>query len=186
MVFGSFWYVLLNNLCIFVHNLSFLLDYDTPNFFLAFLTFIVVYNNLIPISLIVTIEVIHTHCFNWVISCSTVCLCCFRLSSLFKLTSLIWYSLCCLVIEKCCLWYAVYYMTWICTIHQETLQLWLGHRILMKSWDKLVLVQTVHKFLLHCTMMCVQVKFIFSDKTGTLTRNEMTLRKCSIAGIVYG
>jgi phospholipid-transporting ATPase len=31
-------------------------DLSTPNFFLEFLTFIIVYNNLIPISLIVTIE----------------------------------------------------------------------------------------------------------------------------------
>ena len=31
-----------------------------------------------------------------------------------------------------------------------------------------------------------QIKYIFTDKTGTLTRNVMTFRKCSIAGIVYG
>uniref|UniRef100_A0A1A9V9K6 Phospholipid-transporting ATPase n=1 Tax=Glossina austeni TaxID=7395 RepID=A0A1A9V9K6_GLOAU len=29
------------------------------------------------------------------------------------------------------------------------------------------------------------VKYIFSDKTGTLTRNEMVFRKCSIANLVY-
>ncbi|XP_036360551.1 probable phospholipid-transporting ATPase IA isoform X3 [Octopus sinensis] len=31
-----------------------------------------------------------------------------------------------------------------------------------------------------------QVKYIFTDKTGTLTRNIMEFKKCSIAGIVYG
>ena len=31
-----------------------------------------------------------------------------------------------------------------------------------------------------------QVEFIFSDKTGTLTRNEMVLMKSSIGGTVYG
>ena len=31
-----------------------------------------------------------------------------------------------------------------------------------------------------------QIEYIFSDKTGTLTRNVMEFRKCSIGGIVYG
>lgn len=30
-----------------------------------------------------------------------------------------------------------------------------------------------------------QIEFVFSDKTGTLTRNEMEFRECSIAGIPY-
>lgn len=31
-----------------------------------------------------------------------------------------------------------------------------------------------------------QIKYIFSDKTGTLTQNIMTFNKCSINGRSYG
>jgi phospholipid-transporting ATPase len=30
-----------------------------------------------------------------------------------------------------------------------------------------------------------QIEYIFSDKTGTLTRNEMEFRCCSVAGVAY-
>lgn len=30
------------------------------------------------------------------------------------------------------------------------------------------------------------VRYVFSDKTGTLTRNQMELKACSIAGVTYG
>ena len=31
-----------------------------------------------------------------------------------------------------------------------------------------------------------QVRFIFSDKTGTLTKNEMEFKKCFINNVIYG
>ena len=31
-----------------------------------------------------------------------------------------------------------------------------------------------------------QIQYVFSDKTGTLTRNIMVFKQCSVGGVVYG
>uniref|UniRef100_A0A673GFK1 Phospholipid-transporting ATPase n=1 Tax=Sinocyclocheilus rhinocerous TaxID=307959 RepID=A0A673GFK1_9TELE len=98
-------------------------DGGAANFGLNFLTFIILFNNLIPISLLVTLEVIkfvQAFFINWVSV---------RLSS---------ESSVCVMI------------------------------------------------LLLLSLSLIQVKYIFSDKTGTLTCNVMQFKKCTIAGVAYG
>jgi len=34
-------------------------------------------------------------------------------------------------------------------------------------------------------LLFVQVEYVFTDKTGTLTENDMQFRECSISGVKY-
>ena len=49
----------------------------------------------------------------------------------------------------------------------------------LKIWYLRKFTQIVHFY------VSLQVRYIFSDKTGTLTRNVMEFKKCSIGGISY-
>ncbi|XP_060682087.1 phospholipid-transporting ATPase IB isoform X1 [Hemiscyllium ocellatum] len=101
-----------------------LIGTDTANFGYNLLTFIILYNNLIPISLLVTLEVV-------------------------KFTQALFIN-----------WDMDMY-------HPET--------------DMPAMARTSN-----LNEELGQVKYIFSDKTGTLTCNIMQFKKCSIAGITYG
>uniref|UniRef100_A0A8C9AID3 Phospholipid-transporting ATPase n=1 Tax=Prolemur simus TaxID=1328070 RepID=A0A8C9AID3_PROSS len=94
------------------------------NFGLNFLTFIILFNNLIPISLLVTLEVV-------------------------KFTQ-------------------AYFINWDLDMHYE-------------PTDTAAMARTSN-----LNEELGQVKYIFSDKTGTLTCNVMQFKKCTIAGIAYG
>lgn len=47
-------------------------------------------------------------------------------------------------------------------------------------------MRCISVFLIVWRCCLVQIEYIFSDKTGTLTRNMMDFFKCSIGGEVYG
>eukprot|EP00124_Ichthyophonus_hoferi_P005556 Ihof_evm1s836 gene=Ihof_evmTU1s836 len=101
-------------------------NFERPeNGFRTFLTFIILYNNLIPISLYVTLEVVK-----------------YIQALVFINNDLDMY-------------------------HEES--------------DTPALVRTSN-----LNEELGQIQYIFSDKTGTLTRNIMDMRKVSIGGIVYG
>lgn len=94
------------------------------NFGLNFLTFIILFNNLIPISLLVTLEVVK--------------------------------------------FIQAYFINWDMDMHYE-------------PTDTSAMARTSN-----LNEELGQVKYIFSDKTGTLTCNVMQFKKCTVAGIAYG
>ncbi|XP_069487840.1 phospholipid-transporting ATPase IA isoform X2 [Ambystoma mexicanum] len=94
------------------------------NFGLNFLTFIILFNNLIPISLLVTLEVVK--------------------------------------------FIQAYFINWDMDMHYA-------------PTDTSAMARTSN-----LNEELGQVKYIFSDKTGTLTCNVMQFKKCTIAGIAYG
>uniref|UniRef100_A0A8B9TIG2 Phospholipid-transporting ATPase n=1 Tax=Anas platyrhynchos TaxID=8839 RepID=A0A8B9TIG2_ANAPL len=100
------------------------LDLNCNNFGLNFLTFIILFNNLIPISLLVTLEVVK--------------------------------------------FIQAYFINWDIDMHYE-------------PTDTAAMARTSN-----LNEELGQVKYIFSDKTGTLTCNVMQFKKCTVAGVAYG
>ncbi|XP_064413920.1 phospholipid-transporting ATPase IB [Latimeria chalumnae] len=99
-------------------------DYTSTNFGYNLLTFIILYNNLIPISLLVTLEVV-------------------------KFTQAL-------------------FINWDIDMHYA-------------ETDTPAMARTSN-----LNEELGQVKYLFSDKTGTLTCNIMHFKKCTVAGIAYG
>ena len=102
-------------------------DDDKSGFGWQFLTFFILYNNLIPISLQVTLELIK-------------------------------------VIQA-------YYMNWDEAMHYKDPSMGIDCYALART-------SNINEEL-------GQIKYVFSDKTGTLTRNVMEYKKCSVAGVLY-
>uniref|UniRef100_A0A674NGI2 Phospholipid-transporting ATPase n=1 Tax=Takifugu rubripes TaxID=31033 RepID=A0A674NGI2_TAKRU len=100
------------------------MDLNSANFGLNFLTFIILFNNLIPISLLVTLEVIK--------------------------------------------FIQAFFINW-------------DTDMLYEPTNTPAMARTSN-----LNEELGQVKYIFSDKTGTLTCNVMQFKKCTVAGVAYG